>query len=416
MADSAEGSPQEKRRFRNAVIGMGIGQLYAWGVIYYPFSVTGKTMAADLGMSTEAAFAGYSAMLVVGALFAPWAGRVIDRRGGRPTMALGAMFGAGALVAAASATGPISFYLACILLGMASAVALYDAGFAAIVQVTGVNGRRAITYVTFLGGFASTAFWPITAFLMERWGWRTTYLIFAAGMAAICLPIYLATLGAPADTPQGAGGAPVSYPDDETPLEGPARRRAFIGFATAIAAHQIVIAGLLIHMIGAMRQAGLTMDQAIMVGMCFGPGQVLARAAEMVWGARFPAVVGGRISTLLLPPALFFLLSGSMSVALALCFSAALGMSNGLMTIARGTVALALFGRKGYGAIIGDLALASLFSRAIGPLALAWGLERLGLSVSALACMACALVGVAAMEYVARIAAAQRQEDRVKIA
>ena len=150
MADSAEGSPQEKRRFRNAVIGMGIGQLYAWGVIYYPFSVTGKTMAADLGMSTEAAFAGYSAMLVVGALFAPWAGRVIDRRGGRPTMALGALFGAGALVAAASATGPISFYLACILLGMASAVALYDAGFAAIVQVTGVNGRRAITYVTFL--------------------------------------------------------------------------------------------------------------------------------------------------------------------------------------------------------------------------------------------------------------------------
>jgi len=416
MADSAEGSPQEKRRFRNAVIGMGIGQLYAWGVIYYPFSVTGRTMAADLGLSTEAAFAGYSAMLVVGAIFAPWAGRIIDRRGGRPTMALGALFGAAALVAAASATGPISFYLACILLGMASAVALYDAGFAAIVQVTGVNGRRAITYVTFLGGFASTVFWPITAFLMERWGWRTSYLIFAAGMAAICLPIYLATLGAPADTPQAAGGGPAAHPDDETPLEGAPRRRAFVGFATAIAAHQIVIAGLLIHMIGAMRQAGLTMEQAIMVGMAFGPGQVLARFAEMVWGARFPAVVGGRISTLLLPPALLFLLSGSMNVGLALCFSAALGMSNGLMTIARGTVALALFGRKGYGAIIGDLALASLFSRAMGPLALAWGLERLGLRISTLACLACAFVGVAAMEYVARIASSQRQEDRTKIA
>ena len=200
------------------------------------------------------------------------------------------------------------------------------------------------------------------------------------------------------------------------PLEGAPRRRAFAGFATAIAAHQIVIAGLLIHMIGAMRQAGLTMEQAIMVGMAFGPGQVLARFAEMIWGARFPAVVGGRISTLLLPPALLFLLSGSMNVGLALCFSAALGMSNGLMTIARGTVALALFGRKGYGAVIGDLALASLFSRALGPLALAWGLERLGLRVSTLACLVCAFVGVAAMEYVARIASGQRQEDRTKIA
>ncbi|HQP21394.1 MAG TPA: hypothetical protein PLG07_13885, partial [Phenylobacterium sp.] len=60
MADSAEGSPRDKSRFRNAVIGVGIAQLYAWGVIYYPFSVTGKLMAADLGLSSEAAFGGFS--------------------------------------------------------------------------------------------------------------------------------------------------------------------------------------------------------------------------------------------------------------------------------------------------------------------------------------------------------------------
>ena len=169
-------------------------------------------------------------------------------------------------------------------------------------------------------------------------------------------------------------------------------------------------------MIDAMRQAGLTGEQAILVGMAFGPGQVLARFAEMIWGARFPAVVGARISTLLLPPALLFLLSGSMSLVLALCFSAALGMSNGLMTIARGTVALALFGRRGYGAISGDLALAGLFSRAAGPLVLAYGLERWGLNLSALGCIACALIGIVALEIVARIAASQRQERHARIA
>ncbi|MFT4098362.1 MAG: MFS transporter [Rhodoblastus sp.] len=414
MADSAEGSPQEKRRFRNAVIGVGVAQLYAWGVIYYPFSVTGKSIAADVGLSTEAAFAGYSGMLLVSAIFAPWVGRAIDRRGGRPTLAFGSIFAAGALVVAAGATGPATFYASCILLGVASALTLYDAGFAGLVQVAGGQGRRAITYVTFLGGFASTVFWPITAFLAERWGWRATYLAFAAGMIALCLPIYLATLRGAAD--QHATLAAEPHPNDETPLEGAPRRRAFVAFATAIAAHQFVIAGLLIHMIGAMREAGLSNEQAILVGMAFGPGQVLARFAEMVWGARFPAIAGGRMSVLLLPPALLFLLSGSMSVALALCFSAALGMSNGLMTIARGTVALALFGRKGYGAIIGDLALASLFSRAAGPLALAWALEQLGLRVSALFCIASALLGVLAMEIVARIAASQRQEQRAKIA
>ncbi|MCB9999599.1 MAG: MFS transporter [Methylobacteriaceae bacterium] len=417
MADSAEGSPRDKSRFRNAVIGVGIAQLYAWGVIYYPFSVTGKMIAADLGLSIEAAFAGYSSMLLVGAIFAPWVGRAIDRRGGRLTLSFGVLWAAGALVVAAMAKGPTGFYFSCALLGIGSALVLYDAGFAALVQVAGRQGRRAITYVTFLGGFASTVFWPITAFLAERLGWRTTYLVFAAGMIVVCLPIYLATLGrAPELRETSGGGDADGHPDDETPLEGPARRSAFIGFATAIAAHQLVIAGLLIHMIDAVRQAGLTGEQAILVGMAFGPGQVLARFAEMIWGARFPAVVGGRISVILLPPALLFLLSGSMNLFLALCFSAALGMSNGLMTIARGTVALALFGRHGYGAIIGDLALASLFSRAAGPLVLAYGLERWGLSLSALACIACALVGVVAMEFVARIAASQRQERRARIA
>ncbi|MCB1541922.1 MAG: MFS transporter [Rhodoblastus sp.] len=417
MIDSADGSQESKRRLRNAVIGVGVAQLYAWGVIYYPFSVTGKLIAADLGLSVEAAFAGYSSMLLVSAVFAPWVGRAIDRRGGRVTLAFGTLWAAVALVAAATARGPTGFYLSCALLGVASALVLYDAGFAALVQVAGRQGRRAITYVTFLGGFASTVFWPITAFLSERWGWRATYLVFAAGLIALCLPIYLAALGRAPDVIETAGSADAyGHPDDETPLEGPARRGAFVWFATAVAAHQLVIAGLLIHMIDAMRQAGLTGEQAIIVGMAFGPGQVLARFAEMIWGARFPALVGGRISALLLPPALLFLLSGSMNLMLALCFSAALGMSNGLMTIARGTVALALFGRRGYGAISGDLALASLFSRAAGPLILAYGLERWGLTLSALTCIACGLIGVAAMEFVARIAASQRQERRATIA
>ncbi len=412
MVESTAGAGElaSSRRFRRAVVGVGAAQLYAWGVIYYPFSVTGKLMAADLGLSSEAAFGGFSLMLLVGAMVAPWVGRTIDRRGGRQVLSVGVLFAAGALAFAASASGPVSFFLGCALLGVASALTLYDAGFAGLVQVAGGQGRRAITYVTFLGGFASTAFWPITAWLCERWGWRTAYFAYAAGMIALCLPVYLATLGGAPGADQHIEQADAEAENrEDAPLQGSARRSAFVALATAIAGHQLVIAALSIHMIGAMLQAGLNGEQAILVGMAFGPGQVLARFAEMIWGGRFPAIVAGRVAVMLLPPALLFLLSGSMSLALALCFSAALGMSNGLMTIARGTVALALFGRRGYGAIIGDLALASLFARAIGPLALAYGLARLGLSLSAVGCIACAFVGVAAMEIAARIAASQRQ-------
>lgn len=401
---------------RAAVIGVGAAQLYVWGVIYYPFSVTGKLIAADVGVSLEAAFFGFSILLVMGALAAPFAGRAIDRFGGRIVLTLGCFAGAASLALAAVADNPFLFYLSCVALGLATAVTLYDAAFASIVQVAGPHARRAITYVTFLGGFASTLFWPITAWLCDNVGWRTTYLIFAAGMIVVWAPVYAFVLRKPVVEESGEDG-PTNAPPPahDIPLAGRERRFAFVIFAAAVASHQFVIAGLLIHMIEAMKRAGLGPAEAIMVGMAFGPGQVLGRVGEMVWGSRFPAVTTGRVAMAALPLALLFLVSGSMNFPLALLFSAVCGMSNGMVTIARGTVSLALFGREKYGAVVGDLALASLFARACGPVALAWGLERAGLQGSAAAGLVFALAAVLAMEGVAIIDRRRRQAKSTQI-
>ncbi|MDE2364840.1 MAG: MFS transporter [Hyphomicrobiales bacterium] len=396
-------------RLHAAVWGVGAAQLYAWGVIYYPFSVTGKLIAADVGVSLEAAFFGFSLLLIMGALTAPLAGRLIDRIGGRPVMTLGCLFGAASLAYAATVSGPVAFFASYVALGLATSVTLYDASFASIVQVAGDQGRRAITYVTFLGGFASTVFWPITAWLCDEWGWRATYFVFAAGLVLFSAPIYAIVLR-PAPTPQKTFAAETGgEAEPERPLEGRERRFAFTLLAVAVAAHQFVIAALLMHMIRAMQNAGLSQAQAIMVGMAFGPGQVLGRFGEMLWGARFPAVVTGRVAMAALPLALFFPISGSMSFPLAILFSAVCGMSNGMVTIARGTVSLALFGKVGYGAIVGDLALASLFARAGGPVALAYGLEHVGLRASAGIALVFALAAVGAMEILARLDTRRRQ-------
>jgi hypothetical protein len=47
------------------------------------------------------------------------------------------------------------------------------------------------------------------------------------------------------------------------------------------------------------------------------------------------------------------------------------GMANGLFTIARGTVPLALFGPVGYGLLVGRLAGPFLIMQSVAPLALA---------------------------------------------
>jgi len=52
------------------------------------------------------------------------------------------------------------------------------------------------------------------------------------------------------------------------------------------------------------------------------------------------------------------------------------GMANGLITIARGAVPLALFGAVGYGHLVGRIGRASLTMQAIAPLVLAFVAER----------------------------------------
>ncbi len=393
---------------RRAVTSLGLSQIYAWGVVYYPISLTAEPIAADLGLSREFVFLGFTLVLIVSALVAPWVGRAIDRLGGRSVMSIGAAVAAAALAALGAAQGPLSYLAASALAGIASALTLYDAAFAALVQVAGRDGRRAITYVTFFGGFASTLFWPLTALAMEQLGWRATYFLYAAGALALCLPLNWFGLRPARDDAAPAPAPAAEHPDDAPPLRGAARRRAFVLLAIAISAHQLVIAGVTVHLVGAMSAAGLTTREAIVAGMMFGPAQVLSRAGEMLFGARLPAVAAARVSVALLPLALALVVSGHVTPLLACVFVAGCGLSNGLMTIARGAVTLAIFGRDGYGASIGDLALANHLSRAVGPLAFAFALTNAGLHGTFLASMACALVGVAGMEAVARIDARRR--------
>jgi hypothetical protein len=60
----------------------------------------------------------------------------------------------------------------------------------------------------------------------------------------------------------------------------------------------------------------------------------------------------------------------------AAAFMVMFGMANGLITIARGTVPLALFGASGYGALLGRIAGPFLIMQAIAPLVLALVVEH----------------------------------------
>jgi MFS family permease len=381
---------------------IGVAQICAWGSVYYTFSLTGPLIARDLGLSNALVTGGFTLALAVGALISAPVGAALDRFGGRPMLAAGSIAGAAAMAATGAAQGLVSYVFASVLLGLAAAMALYDAIFPALVQAAGAGARRAITIVTLFGGFASTAFWPLTSALLTALDWRQVYFLYAGVHLAFCLPVYLFALpGAPATIDASTANAVMAEP---APLQGEARRRAFVLFGVLLAVFNLVSAGLTVLMIQILTDFGHAPGAAVFAAALFGPAQVAGRVWEMATQAKVSALGVGRVASLLLPVALALLVGATVSYAAALGFAIVFGLSNGLMTIAKGTMALALFGRGGYGAMLGRLSVASLLFRAFGPFVFA-ALSGSGGAAAMIGVMAaCALAGVIACEKLARLA------------
>jgi MFS family permease len=385
---------------------LGIGQICAWGTLYYSFAVTGPLIAREFGISLPSAVLGYSALLVAGAVAAPTVGRTIDRLGGRIVLAAGAVVGAIGLTIIGLAPGPLVYAIGCLILGLAVAMSLYDAAFPSLVQVAGPHSNRAITMLTLFGGLASTFFWPIAAAIAARWGWRATYLSFAAVNICVCLPISLialprrpATQGATID---GAPGPVWSRPP--LPLSPEARRAAFICFALMVAAGNFVFAGLAVHLLTILGTLGLSEGAAIIIGMIVGPAQVIGRIGELSLGPRASPILAARISAAMQPAAIAVLIFGPAGLAIGGAFAALYGMANGILTIVKGTVSLFLFGSAGYGEILGKLSVPSLAARAAAPLVYAFVLTEAGPIPTLILSAVVSLSGTLAIEIVARIA------------
>lgn len=390
---------------RRAVIGLGVTQIIAWGSVYYMIGVIGPTLSDALGARPAVIYGGFSLSLVIGALLAPAVGRGVDRFGGRRVMAGGSVVAAIGLALTGLAQGPAGYGVACVVLGVAIAATLYDPAFAALTQIAGRGGRRAITLLTLFGGFASTLFWPLTSWLVAVIGWRETYALYAAAHVAICLPIHWRLLADEPDQSAFAAAAEDGETAREGLLQGGARRAAFWLFALALTANSFVFSGLSAHFIVMLGAMGMSERTAVLVGMAIGPSQVLARLVEMGSASRHGATFVGRVSAGLLPLGVVLLMLTAIHPLAAVGFALSYGAANGLITIAKGAVTLELFGARGYGATLGALSLPSLAARAAAPTLFALT-NRAGVETTLVLCLALALAGFAAMEAVARMARA----------
>jgi len=356
-----------------AVLVLGVTQILAWGTIFYTPVLMVPLIAADRGWSMTFAMGGFSLALFTAGMVSPRIGLLIDRHGGHRVMPFGSLIGALGLALLPIAVHPAAYLVVWVLLGVAIAASLYDPAFATLGRIFAAAARRPITALTLAGGLASTVSWPSTQRLIEALGWRETYFVYAALLALVAAPLNAFALPRtradplpPFATPSGKAGAVL-----------PARGWPFLLVAAAFASYAFIPSGLSAHLLAIFGRGGIDAATVVTIGALFGPMQVLARVGELALARHVHPLAVARfaVGTLLLAFAL--LIGLGISVAAAALFAAMFGAANGLITIARGAVPLALFGAVGYGHLVGRLGGPFLVMQSIAPLVLAFVAERI---------------------------------------
>jgi hypothetical protein len=141
--------------------------------------VLGKPIVSDTGWPQGVVYGGLSIGLLTASVVSAPMGRMIDRRGGLVVRASGSGLAALGLALLSSVSNAYGYCAIWAVLGLAIRMTLYEASFAALVQVTPSHGRRAISYLTLFGGLASTLFWPSGHMLNAAFGWRITLRAFS---------------------------------------------------------------------------------------------------------------------------------------------------------------------------------------------------------------------------------------------
>jgi len=345
---------------------LAVTQVVSWGTLYYAFAIVARDIERSLALSPQLVFGAFSWCLLVAGATATPVGILIDRHGGRLVMAAGSLLCGAGFLLLGRAHSAFGYLAAWTVLGLSMSGVLYEAAFATLIHRFGADARRPITTLTLFGGFASTVFWPLTLYLNTRLGWRDTFWYYALLQLLVCLPLHL-LLGRDAPRQRSVRSKDAA----DFTLRQALRHPAFWTLALAFACNSFIFSGLSVHLIPILHGLGHDLDRVVLMAALIGPLQVAGRMGEMALGDRIAPQTVGKACFAALPGALLALLLFGHAAGAVIVFCVLYGLSNGILTIVRGTVPQLLFGARNYGAIAGALAGPSLLAKAAGPLAIA---------------------------------------------
>jgi MFS family permease len=367
-----------------AVCALGISQITAWGTSYYCLGVLAGPIVADTGWSRSLVYFGFTLALLAMGTVSTWAGRANDRYGARAVMTTGTVLVSAGLAGLSLVPSEAAYLAVWVFLGIGMRLCLYDAAFAALVQIVPSRGRIAISYLTLFGAFASTVFWVVGHFLNEAVGWRQTLLLFATINLAVCLPLnWLSLARRESAQTSDAQTQPTASPDG-APLEGRTRSLAMVLFALVMSLNAFIFGVMTIQLVPLLEATGLAAAAAVWVASMKGVAQFCGRVVEIVFGRKLRAITIARIAIGVLAVAFVVLIAGRGNLVAVLAFTLLMGASQGVVTIVRGALPLALFGAERYGTVLGILATPILIVNAAAPTLFAMIIDNWGWQIAQL--------------------------------
>jgi MFS family permease len=355
---------------------LSITEPVSWGILYYAITVFFKPMETEFGWSRSELTGAFSLSLLIAGVAGVPVGRLLDRRGPRWIMTAGSI-GATLLVFAWSRVHSLTaFYAIWAGIGLAASAVLYEPAFVAVANWFARHRSKALTMLTFGGGWASVIFIPLSAWLVSAHGWRTALVVLAVILGITTIPLHAFVLRRrPADLGLEIDGAPFveneAVASSATIVRGVAidsalRHSSFwwlsLGFFLILLANVATT----IHFIPLLTERGFSSGFAALaagaIGLMALPGRLLFTP------------LGGRIDRRFVTALIFGLQAIAMIVllqahsrAMVWLFVAVFGAGFGAITPARASLVAEIYGPRDYGAISGLLGLFTTAARALAP-------------------------------------------------
>jgi MFS family permease len=360
---SAAAGAVDPLRPNEVLVALCVTEIVSWGVLYYAFPVLAPTIRDDTGWSVPATSAAFSAALVIAAVAGVPLGRVLDRRGPRAAMTTGSVLATLAVVGVAAAPTLAWFALAWCAGGVAMSAVLYQPAFVALTRWYQPHHVSALTALTLIAGLSSTVFAPLTDALSAHLSWRGVYLVLAAILAVVTIPLHALALRrpwpAPPTTPRAAA------PDQRT--RSIVASRPFLFLVAAFTTAALAMFATMISLVPLIIERGATATTAAWALGLGGVGQVAGRLGYTTLT---------RTTSVRTRTTIVLALAAATTVALAvipgpvwLLVTVAIiaGAARGIATLLQATAVSDRWGTTAYGTLSGILAAPVTAATALAP-------------------------------------------------